>query len=345
MRKAAAILLLAGLACAAQAKEYWASRDVRYHIGDSRYGLSTDVEQMETYPVVGSVWEQGFTVDRPDTVRVRIDKIWGVDDCPYCKVIVSIDEWDMGRLTEENNHEPFRTLTPLARRVEPGRTYRVRVQSYASQGGRADDFVIADVVVETEEAEVTFIQGPEIREPDQPRPTPYPTPQPVRGDCRGSRQVADWLPSSAVKKGMLEMQGGGSFREQQLRAPLATGDYLEIYSRVKSVEQGDLVGQALELVLGRKDPSGWVISFPPGGTQPAHANLKLGGIYRAQEFSAGGFKPGQWNTLRLARCPDGKASLFLNGREVAAAIPVGADPQPIQIRIRGMKAELSAKPY
>ena len=83
------------------------------------------------------------------------DHVWGVDDCPYCKDMVSIGKHDMGRLTAENNHTPFDTLQPLAFRAYPGQTYYVIVESF-SKDNQADDFVIEGVSVETEKADVVF---------------------------------------------------------------------------------------------------------------------------------------------------------------------------------------------
>ncbi len=327
----------------AETKEYFVSKGVKYHIGDSRFNLSTDAETLGTFPVVGRQWIQRFTVDRPDTVRVRIDGVWGVDDCPYCLVLVTIDRHDMGRLTEENNHTPFTTLRPLAYAVRPGITYSLKIESFASQSSKADDFVISDVVVETEVAEVTFLPGPIIKDPESPSPQPRPRPQP-EGTCVGSNKVPGWLTAYFTSRGMMPLNSAGSFEEQALSASLAANDYVEFYLRVPSVEPGDLVGQALEFLLGGKEGSGWILSFAPGSKSLLHANMRLAGTYRAGSFDAE-FKAGDWNLIRVARCPDGRGSLFINGAEVGRVLENLLPQEVVFVRVKSLNAEFSDRPY
>ena len=132
MRRNPLFLLLLLLPAAVWPKVYYASQGVKYHVGDDRFGTSLDSSFLDAYPVVGKQWIQAFTVSGRDAVKVRIDHIWGVDDCPYCKAMVSIDDHDMGRLAAENNHKPFDTPEPLAYIVEAGRTHYLKIESYGS---------------------------------------------------------------------------------------------------------------------------------------------------------------------------------------------------------------------
>lgn len=328
-------------------KEYFVNKGVKYHLGDNRAALSTDSAFLQTYPVVGQEWIQAFTVDRPDVVHVRIDKIWGVDDCPYCKIIVTINRHDLGRIFSENNRNPFTTPDPLAVRVEPGVTYYLKVASYGGIGGSADDFVMQDVVVETNEAAVKFLEpGPIIKMPDEAMPTVQaPRKTVVTGTCRGTRALSPWLPAEAASQGVLRLSSLEQFSETRLGSDLAKDDYFEAQLRVRKVEAGNLVGQAFEVMLGPDAGDGWALMFAPGEDRLLLINLKRKGAYRAKRFDSSAYKPGQWNSLRVARCADGRASLYLNGRQVGDAISdPGADSPPI-LRVRQLSLDLADRAF
>lgn len=346
MRKATAFLF-AMLVCLgpslAQGKEYFVNKGVKYHVGDSRASRSVDAIFMETFPVVGKVWVQRFTVDQNDIVHVRIDHLWGIDDCPYCKIIVSIDDKDLGRVFEENNRKPFTTPDPLAVRVVPGRTYVIKIESFGDATG-TDDFVFENLVVETYRAEVKLF-GNVLIDPPIPLPDPEPLPPVVEGTCEGSRALQGWLPKGSAGKGVLQMASVDSFDESDLGVKIAAGDYVQASLRIPKVEPGDLVGQAMEVLLGGEGGTGWVLTFEPETGRLNHVNLKRNGIYRAERFSAPSFKAGGWNYFRVARCPDGRASLYINGREVGREIAGLGLSEPIKLRVRKLSAELALKPY
>ncbi len=351
MRPRALVFALALFAClvptGAQAKEYFVNKGVKYHIGDNRAALSTDAAFMHTYPVVGQEWIQAFTVDRPDVIHVRIDKIWGVDDCPYCKIIVTVNKHDLGRLFGENNRRPFTTPDPLAVQVEPGVTYYLKIASYGGAGGSADDFVMENVVVETVDAVVKFsVPGPVIKMPDDPMPTfRAPVKEVVRGTCQGARMLTTWLPGDAASQGVLNMASVDSFNEVKLGVDLVADDYIEAHLKVRKVEAGNLVGQAFEILLGPDASEGWVFMFAPGQDRLLLANLKRKGAYRAKRFDVSAYRPGQWNTLRLARCTDGRASVYLNGKQIGDALSdLGADSPPT-IRVRQIALDLASREY
>ncbi len=330
------------LPAVAGAKIYYVNQGVKYHIGDQRYTRSEDAVFLDAYPVVGQEWIQAFTVSEEDVVKVHIDHIWGVDDCPYCKIIVSIDNHDMGRLTHENNHEPFNTLSPLAMPVRPGHVYQIKVASYGRQ--QVDDMVFEGLRVETEAAEVKFLTGPIIKQPDQPMPTAVPTPTPLPG-CGGGRALTVWLPMDAVSKDELVITSVAQFNERELAQPIEPGQYLETHVKVGKVEEGTLVGQAVEILLGTEAPSGWVFNFNPGSDSILHANMKAGGVYRAALLDASSYRPGAWNTFRLARCLDGSAKLFVNGVEMASSLGGLRPSETVLLRVRGMSVEFARKAY
>ena len=131
------LLMVLGLAASwLQAKVYYVNKGLLYHICDNRFEHSTDSDFMGTYPVVGQEWIQAFTVDQPDKVKVRIEIVKGVDDCPYCKDLVSIDDSLMGRLYAKDNGVGFDTLEPLAKDVEPGKIYYTQDRQHWPGGRR-----------------------------------------------------------------------------------------------------------------------------------------------------------------------------------------------------------------
>jgi hypothetical protein len=317
------------------AKIYYVNKGVRYHVGDDRFNTSTDSDFIDTYPVVGQKWVQAFKVDAPDTVRVHIDKLWGVDDCSYCKDMVSIDKHDMGRLSNANNHESFNTLTVLAYPVVPGKTYYLKIESYGHP--QADDFVFEGVRVETEKADVTFIGNPVIGDQKE---TP-----PAVGPCEGVREVASWIPPDAKSRDSLDLNAVAAPIEQDAAVSLAPGDFVQFYARVDESGATDRVSQAFEILLG--DPSsGWVFSFPPAGTSAVHGNMTMGGHYMSTKFSTGTWKTGAWNQFRLARCTDGRARLWLNGEELSQSLDkLPQESQLLKFHALGISARLAEQPF
>ncbi len=333
------ILLLSLLPALAPAKVHFINKGVRYHIGDNRFGLSEDSNFMDAYPVVGEQWVQAFTVSEADTVKIRIANIWGVDDCPYCKVLVQIDEYLMGRLSEENNHKAFDTPTPLAYRVEPGRTYYLKVTSIGKDGS-VDDFALEGVSVETVLADVTFVGPVTIHEPDRPIPTPMPTP--MYGPCPGAEPRGAWLPVESKTKGYAVLNGAGQGSLITGSTPLDVGGYVDIHVKVQNVAQGDLVGQALEIGLGT-GRAGWVFSFGSESKLPYHGNLRGPGRYQASVFDAKGWRDG-WNLLRLARCPSGRTMLLLNNQSLLDLPNTPNGPADISVRTLGVAAWIADSP-
>jgi hypothetical protein len=346
LKRAFIAAFLAGIwltASYGQAKVYYVNHGVKYHVGDNRYDRSEDSVFIDAYPVVGQEWIQAFTVSEPDVVKVHIDHLWGLDECPYCKVLVTIDNHDMGRLTKANNYEPFDTLDPLAYRVEPGRTYFLKIASYGTE--KVDDFVFEGVSVETAKAEVAYIAAPVIKQPNEPVPTPTPAP-PVRGICEGTLREG-WLPVEYQSRGWMPL-GSEDPRGDEKRSPnsVATGDRLQFFIKVDSLNEGDRVSQALEVLL--QDGSGWVLSFQSGGApeRAIHGNLKLDGHYSAPTFAVGAWKQGAWNDLRLVRCTDGKTRLFLNGSELSQSLEsLPAGPVSLMFRGVGLNARVSGRPF
>ena len=142
------------------------------------------------------------------------------------------------------------------------------------------------------------------------------------------------------------MASVGDFAEKRLNASLKPNNYVEGVLRVNKVEPGDAVGQAVEVMLGEGDSThGWVLQFAAGQDKLAHTNHKRFGVYRSQRFRGSGYRPQQWNRVRVARCPDGKANLFINGQQVGRGIPLGSPEEPVSFRVRGMTAELAQKAY
>jgi hypothetical protein len=319
------------------ARVYFITKGVKYHIGDSRFSTSKDTELLETYPVVGTQWIQGFQVSQPDTVKVSIRSIWGVDDCEYCKNIVSIDDHDMGRLFEENNHKPFETLEPLAFHAEPGRTYFLKIESHTS-GGRGDDFVVADVSVETAVAEVKFTApGPVIKMPEEPMPpvsVVAPVPVPVEA-CAGLEPLKDWQLGPGKGKDIVWLKDAPGKFTGGLLGTLAPGQTVDFYVRAGVTGVTDEVSRALEVLCGEKGESGWVFTLDQAGAL-THGNLKVNGDYRSQRLDVSRFLAGQWNRVGLSYCTDGRLWLSVNGGKTSVPLRTAGAPRPFMVRTLGL---------
>lgn len=335
------MLSLLLLSCSLPAKVYFVNRGVKYHIGDNRYERSEDKEFVGTYPVVGQEWIQAFQVNVSDTVKVSIANVWGVDDCPYCKVIVGIDDHDMGRLTQDNNHEPFNTLQPLAMHVEPGKTYLVKIVSYGDP--QVDDFVIEGVSVETERAVLTFLKpGPILKMPNEPMPVFSEAPAAeLPGPCPGLSALTDWELGVGKEKDSLELKAGPlGVADSGKLGELGMGKSVEIFLQASAEGEADKVSRAIELLCGDKDDSGWVITLDAAGNA-AHGNLRKNGRYRSAAFDGRAFKTGGWNRLRLSYCPDGSIRLDVNGAPLSASIQGGGVSQPFRVKALGQKVLIS----
>lgn len=341
MLKLLAFILL--LAPALQAKVHFINQGVKYHIGDGQASASVDSDFLDTYPVVGEEWIQAFSVSEPDVVKVSVAEVWGVDDCAYCKVMIDIDGREMGRLFEEDNHKSFNTPGPLALRVVPGRTYQLRISTRATQG-KVDDMAFQGVSIETDKAAVTFMEpGPVIRRQGQPLPV-FRRPQPPTGPCEGVSWVEHWLPVADQGRAFTEFSASAGPVRRQASSPLDVGGFLRIHVQHSETGNGDAVSQYLELLLG-EPADGWVLSFGPGRKSPSFGNLKRGGRYGADAFAVTGWRPGEWNELKLARCPDGQARLWVNGSEQRARLS-GLAPGPLGVSLRssGLGLKASEKP-
>lgn len=326
MRLLGLVLALLSAAPLAARRTWFVDKGVAYHIGDDRYSRSEDALFMQGKGVVGTRWEQRFRVDRPDKVRVRILQVRGVDDCPYCKIIISINNKPMARLYAEDNQREFTTPDPLAVAVQPGRVHVLSIESVGNE--TVDDFVIQDVIVETAEAGVELLPGPRVFSPSAPPPAP-----PVRaeGGCgRGSLQRG-WLNNSGVQlAGSSPLHLGGR--------SLAPGQGAALEIRVQQVAALDPVGQALEIRLG--SGLGWTLNLAPGEDRVVHANILGPGGHRQRRWDASAWRPGQWNRLELRRCMDGSSRLFLNGQAAGSTQAGAASGLDLGVEIRGLQAEI-----
>jgi hypothetical protein len=327
---------------ALQAKIYFVNRGVKYHIGDNHYEASEDREFVGTYPVVGQEWIQAFRVSEVDVIKVSVANIWGVDDCPYCKVIVGIDDHDMGRLTRDNNHEAFNTLQPLAMKVEPGKTYLLKVVSYGDE--KVDDFVIEGVSVETARAEVRFLKpGPILKMPDQPMPvfSEETVERASAGPCPGLLTLENWeLGPGKSKDQMLLKQSDEDFASSGRLGDLKPGETVEFFFQAEERGAADKVGRAFEILSGEKDNSGWVFTLDDAG-RAVHGNLRWKGNYRSLNFAPGAFKARQWNRARLSYCPDGSMRLSLNGAELDVKLALDGARQSFFVRALGITVSLA----
>jgi hypothetical protein len=335
-------LLLSLLAGTLQAKVYYVNKGVLYHIGDDRFAASTDAAFVGAYPVVGQEWIQAFTVDRSDHVKVHIEVIRGVDDCPYCKDLVSIDDSFMGRLYAENNGKTFDSPAPLDKAVEPGKVYYLKI---ASIGLEADDFVIGNVVVETDKAELTLLEpGPIIKNPGEPLPPVY-RPGPV---ARASAPCSDLPPNRDWRLGwkdgaaaVLDLDGDGAFRPSSPVAGLKAGQALEVDFQVGALGSKDAVSQVFECLVGAEPYSGWALLFSSQGALQ-HGNLLIQGDYSEQRLATASYQSGALNRLRVERCTDGKLRASLNGRDLGQALDCPDDLALISFRAQGLRAQIKS---
>ena len=339
LRVAALAALLACLPDLLLARVYYVNRGVKYHIGDDRFSSSQDPDFVGAYPVVGEEWIQAFKVTQDDRIKVSIGHIWGVDDCPYCKIMVQIDDGLLGRLFQENNHKPFDTPDPLAYPVKKGRTYFLKIVSYASFGS-ADDFVFSDVVVETDHAEVRFLQpGPIIKMPDDPMPKVY-DPEPTQASACGELAPnRNWL--LGWDKGgpaPTSLKPEKDFAESADLAVLESGQSLDFKFMAQAAAlAGNRVDHAFEIMVGKdvKTRSGWVFQLHDGVDGLYHGNLKVAGRYTARSFSSQVGKTGI-NQARLEYCKDGSLHLLLNGKDVGQALEGLGGPQTVMVRSLGL---------
>ncbi len=346
MRRIVYFLSFVILASQLSAKVHYINKGVKYHIGDNRYALSEDSEFIDAYPSVGQEWIQAFQVSQDDKVRVHIDQIWGVDDCGYCKIIVTIDDRDMLRLTHANNHKPIDTLEPLAAVLSAGKTHYLKIASYGSS--KVDDFMIQDVWVETEVADVKMLDpGPILKAPEDPLPVFHepeatPTPLPPSTPCEKAPPKQGWFPGEGMGRSSFDLAskdrvGAGSGK----LLSLSPGEALEFYLMVDAVmPDRDVVGHSLELVMEGASKDAWILSFDSAQASLVHGNLMLGGAYRPDSFNAP-YRPGSWTQVRIQSCADGRIRLSFNGREVSRTLASGMKGVGFSMRAMGMRARFS----
>ena len=343
---AKALLVLVSLSIAAQAAAgvYYVNKGIKYHIGDNHYDSSEDSNFVGAYPVVGQEWIQAFKMDRRDKVRVDIESIWGVDDCPYCKTLISIDGVLMGGLSQENNHKPFHTPDPLARELEPGVIHYLKIASYGD--AKVDDFVIENVIVQTDTAVVTLMQpGPILKSPEQPMPDffdPAPAPKSA-APCESLELQRNWLHgfSEGRPAPFLLKAQPAAFYEAGPLLTLSPGEQSEFYVRVAAKPLGgDRVGQPFEILLGSARPWGWALLFAPGQESLQHGNLIKFGRYAAGSFGAT-WRAGLWNRIQVAYCTDGQVRLSVNGVEAQQTLSGQSGSLPLRVRSLGLGLEVT----
>lgn len=335
-------LLLLLCACGLHAKTHFVNRGIFYHIGDNRYERSEDKEFVGTYPVVGQEWIQAFTVSEADTVKLSIATVRGIDECPYCRVTVGIDDRNMGRLFPENNRTAFNTLSVFAAKVEPGRTYLIKILSLGE--GQVDDFVVEGVSVETDRAEITFLKpGPIIKMPDEPMPQFSRAPAAAApGPCPRLQPLQDWRLGAGKAADTLDLgpaaQGPG---ESGALGALAPGQSVELFVQGRAADSADRISRSIELLWPSADgDSGWVLTLDAQGNA-AHGNIRVKGSHRAAAFDVGAFRAGAWNALRLSHCWDGMLRLDINGSPVGAALAAGGTPRDFALRVLGQRITLA----
>jgi hypothetical protein len=342
LKKMVPLLLLGLSAVPLRARVYYVNKGVLYHIGDNHFASSTDAEFVGTYPVVGQEWIQAFTVDRPDKVIVRIEVIRGVDDCPYCKDLISIDDTLMGRLYAENNHKTFETPEPLAKAVVPGKVYYLKV---ASIGLEADDFVIGDVVVQTDTAQLTLMEpGPILKGPGDPMPKVYPPTPKAReaAPCESLPLNRDWM--LGWKEGVpavLDLDEATGFQSSSPVAGLRSGQALDLDFQVSRVASKDAVSQVLECLVGSSPSSGWALLFSAQGSLQ-HGNLLLQGDYSEKALATGAYRPGVPNRLRLERCTNGRLRALLNGVDLGQSLDEAEALALISFRAQGLQVQVKS---
>lgn len=337
------MLVLLAMAGTLNARIHYVNRGVSYHIGDNRYERSEDKEFVGAYAVVGREWLQAFRVSAADTVKVKIDSVRGVDDCPYCKIIVAIDSHDMGRLTFDNNGTPFDTLEPLAFEVQPERTYLLKITSYGDV--QVDDFVIEGVSVESQTAEITFLRpGPVMHEPGEPLPAfSLPRPGVLAPICEAAKLKESWTLGRTQDKDRFSLNPEGKeFAESGELAKLKPGEAIEFYLRIAApLGEADDVSREVELLCGPAPESGWVLNFDQKGLGPSHANLMVSGNYRAARFGFGGFRNGQWSKVRLAHCGS-RLKLWLQDNEVSKDLAEPAGELSFRMRALGLSVDAAS---
>jgi hypothetical protein len=325
-------------AFSANATVYYTSKGVKFHIGDNRYALSEDATFVGAHASVGQEWVQEFKVSVKDQVKVHIDKIWGVDDCPYCKVIISIDGKDMLRLFQSNNNHPVETLEPLAQTLEPGVSHFLKIASYGAT--QVDDFMIQDVSVETQVAEVEFV-GPPIEKEPEVTPTPVVPSTP----CESAAPKTGWMPGEAEGKTRYEMlsKDRNGFTSGIL-GQLAPGEALDFYMQVDAFNDvKGMVDHAVELIFQDPEKEGWVLSFKDAQGSQLHGNMIRAGIYRSEAFTAGNYQATGWNRVRIQSCADGKIHLLVNNKEATLSVPSGLQARSFSIRALGLRLDLASK--
>lgn len=338
-----ALLLALSLPALLPAEVYYANKGTKYHIGDGRFGRSVESEFLDAYPVVGEQWVQAFTVSAPDVVRVRIDHVWAVDDCAYCKDMIFIDDHPMGRFAEEDNNKPFITPSPLSMRVVPGHVYVLKIVTIGLNG-QMDDYAIEGISIESDKAALHYLEpGPLMLRADAPMPH-FSAPAKVAGPCEGTQAVDAWLPASARQRGVLEFLPQAQASSRRTAADLQPGQFLRIFVKVDEAMDGDAVSQFLEVLLG-EPASGWVLSFPPKGKSPLAGNMKREGRYEAAAFDTSHWNADKWNELRLAICEGGVGRLWLNGKDLGQTVQHLNASQTVRLRASGLKAVLSEKAY
>jgi hypothetical protein len=341
MLRRACLLLSLALPALLPAKVYYVNQGVKYHLGDGHASRSVDAEFLDAYPVVGPRWVQAFTVDRPDTVHVKIDHLWGVDDCEYCKDMVYIDDIPIARFFEEDDEKEFSTPSPTAIHCVPGHVYKLRVESFALNG-QLDDFAFEGVSVLTDQAGVTLLEpGPVVLQAEQPMPV-FREPKPIVGPCNEAQPIAPWLPDAYRSRGSMGWASPKRPQSRRLASELGPGQFAKVYAKVESSAPGNAVEQFLELQVGEPD-SGWVISFGGQSKKPYHGNVRERGHYRGKGFSTDAWKAGEWNELMLARCADGSAHLWING--TAVPVTLGISGNAFRLRSAGLNCVVSPQKY
>jgi hypothetical protein len=332
-----AILALA--ASPAAAKVYYINQGVKYHIGDDHYAKSTDPAFVGTYPVVGREWIQAFSVDRPDHVRVRIEHVWAVDDCDYCKDLVWIDEALMGRLYAKDNGVGFDSLDPMVHEVVPGKVYYLKIESVGLQ---ADDFVVENVIVESDKSEITLMEpGPILKNAGDPMPRIYPPARRRSSACEGLPVNHNWMLGwSKGSPNPLSVSATDAFKAGPPLVSLRAGQSVDLDFRIRGVAGGDAVSQPLECLLGNGPYDGWAMLLSGGKGAMQHGNLILGGDYTARALDLRHYAPGQVNRLSVLRCTDGSLRMVLNGGECGASIPSALESVPVSFRSQGLDLEI-----
>jgi hypothetical protein len=324
----------------AHAKVYYTSKGVKFHIGDNRFALSEDSTFVGANPSVGQEWVQEFKVSQADHVKVHIDKIWGVDDCPYCKVIISIDGKDMLRLFQSNNNNPVDTPEPLVQYLQPGVSHFLKIASYGST--QVDDFMIQDVSVETQAAEVEFV-GP----PVEVEPEATPTPVVHIAPCESAIPNPGWMPGEAEGKRAYEMSSKDNHGlSSGILGKLAPGEAIEFLLQVDSFAQvRGIVDHSVEITLqdGEKEREGWVMSFKDAQGSQLHGNMIRDGVYRSEPFVAGNYQASSWNRVRLQSCADGQIHLLVNNKEASLSVPSAMQPRSFALKVFGLRAGIANK--